>query len=85
MFVFYLILINILAFILMGADKYLAIKRRYRISENRLLFLPLVGGATGSYLALLVFKHKTKHFKFKYGLPILIIINLMQIYLLKGY
>ncbi|MFZ7102810.1 MAG: DUF1294 domain-containing protein [Peptococcaceae bacterium] len=80
-----IIMINICSFFLMGYDKYLAIKRRYRISEFKLLILPFLGGAPGAYLAMHFFNHKRKHPKFKYGLPLLIILNIYQIYMVNIY
>lgn len=72
----YIIIINILAFILMGWDKYCSIKNYWRISENNLIGIALLGGAPGSFLGMLIFHHKTKKNKFKILIPIFIIINL---------
>lgn len=80
---YYLIFINLIAFITMGLDKYFAIKDMYRIREKNLLFLAIIGGATGSYLAMKYFRHKTKHKTFKYGVPIMIVINYYLIYLIN--
>ena len=77
----YLILgINILSFILMGIDKYKAIKNKYRISENTLLLISILGGGIGSLLGMILFHHKTKKLKFQILVPISILIN---IYLYK--
>ena len=57
----YLVMINVLSFFIMGLDKVKAKKQRYRISENTLLFIALIGGSLGSYLAMYCFHHKTKH------------------------
>ena len=77
----YLILgINIFSFILMGIDKYKAIKNNYRISENTLLLLSILGGGIGSLLGMILFHHKTKKLKFQILVPISILIN---IYLYK--
>ena len=45
----YLVMINVLSFFIMGLDKVKAKKQRYRISENTLLFIALIGGSLGSY------------------------------------
>ena len=71
----YLVLINILSFILFGIDKYKAIKNKYRISENTLIGLSTIGGSIGSLLGMILFKHKTKKLKFKIIIPLLILIN----------
>ena len=73
----YLILgINILSFILMGIDKYKAIKNNYRISENTLLLISILGGGIGSLLGMILFHHKTKKLKFQILVPISILINI---------
>ena len=77
----YLILgINIFSFILMGIDKYKAIKNNYRISENTLLLISILGGGIGSLLGMILFHHKTKKLKFQILVPISILID---IYLYK--
>ena len=60
----YLVIINVLGFLIMGLDKAKAKKQKYRISENTLLFVALIGGSLGSYLGMYCFHHKTKHMKF---------------------
>lgn len=61
----YLIIINLISFIIYGVDKFLAIKHYYRISEFILLSFGFVGGVVGSILGMIYFKHKTKKIKFK--------------------
>lgn len=61
----YLIIVNILAFILCFIDKRKAIKQKYRISEDTLLFISLIGGCFGLVLSMNIFHHKTKKLKFK--------------------
>ena len=56
-------------------DKKKAIKKKWRISEQTLLSVSFIGGSLGAYLAMILFRHKTKHFKFKYGLPLMIIFH----------
>ena len=58
--VWYLVGINILTFLIYGLDKYLAIKKTYRISEYSLLVLSFFGGSIGALLAMKVFRHKTR-------------------------
>ena len=55
----YLVIINVLGFLIMGLDKAKAKKQKYRISENTLLFVALIGGSLGSYLGMYCFHHKT--------------------------
>ena len=76
----YLILINLVAFILMYADKKKAIKRQYRIPESVLLWSAFLGGAIGAYMGMKMFRHKTKHIKFTLGVPVAIITTGVLLY-----
>lgn len=73
----YLIALNIITFLIMGIDKYLAIKKKYRISEFHLLTLTLFGGSVGSLLGMIIFRHKTKKMKFLIIIPLSIIIHIL--------
>lgn len=73
----YLIVINIIGFLSMYIDKKRAIKKQWRISEKALIIIAIVGGSIGSYLGMQQFRHKTKHSKFKFGIPIIIILQLI--------
>ncbi|MFB5282291.1 DUF1294 domain-containing protein [Peribacillus sp. Hz7] len=72
----YMIFINILAFTIMGIDKKKARNGEYRISERTLWIVAVIGGGTGAYLGMKQFRHKTKHASFKWGLPVLMVIQL---------
>lgn len=61
----YLVIINILAFLICYIDKRKAIKNKKRISERTLLFISLIGGCFGFLLGMYLFHHKTKKLKFK--------------------
>lgn len=74
--IYYLFIINALAFIIYGIDKLKARKGRWRISEATLLLLAIVGGSIGSWLGMKVWHHKTMHLKFKYGLPTILLLQL---------
>ena len=72
----YLLAVNLAAFVLMGADKRKARRGAWRISE-RTLFLPaLLGGALGGVLGMRLFHHKTRHWYFRYGFPLLLALQL---------
>ncbi len=73
--------VNICAFILMGADKRRAVKGRWRISEKGLFLPVLLGGSIGGMLGMYLFRHKTKHWYFKLGFPIIFIVQFGLIYL----
>ena len=66
----YLIVINIVAFILYGIDKYRARRAQWRISEATLILLAVLGGSVGAWCGMKVWHHKTMHKKFKYGVPL---------------
>lgn len=74
--IYYLLVINAVAFIVYGIDKLKARKGRWRISEATLLLLALVGGSIGSWLGMKVWHHKTMHRKFQYGLPTILLLQL---------
>ncbi len=65
----YLVVINVAGFAVMGIDKKRAIRGAWRISEASLFLTALLGGALGCILGMRHFRHKTKHWYFKYGMP----------------
>ena len=71
----YLLAINIATFFLYGIDKYKARKGRWRISEATLLMMAVIGGSIGAWAGMRLWHHKTMHKKFKYGIPIIIILQ----------
>ena len=71
-----LILMSLAAFIAMGIDKRRARLGKWRISEKVLFLLALLGGAVGGTAGMLIFRHKTKHWYFKFGFPILAVLQL---------
>lgn len=78
-FLIYLIIINILSVTLMYIDKKRAIKRKWRISEDTLILTSLLGGSIGALIGMYTFRHKTKHIKFKLGIPTILICQLILI------
>lgn len=70
----YFVLVNIAGFASMGIDKAKAKKHEWRISEAMLFFFAIIGGALGSFLGMKIFHHKTKHWYFAWGLPIILIL-----------
>ena len=77
--IYYLIIINIVTFIVYGIDKLKAKKALWRIREASLLMLAILGGSIGAWLGMKVWHHKTQHKKFRYGIPAIIIIQLAVI------
>ena len=62
--IIYLIVINILTFIIYGVDKFLAFEHYYRISEKILFLFSIFGGTLGALFAMFFFRHKTLKIKF---------------------
>ena len=81
----YLLAVNIATFFLYGIDKYKARKGRWRISEATLLMMAVIGGSIGAWSGMRLWHHKTMHKKFKYGIPIIIILQVaLAVYLLTN-
>ena len=72
----YLAFINVATFITFGIDKLKAKHAKWRIREAALLTLAVLGGSIGAWLGMKLWRHKTMHKKFKYGIPAIIIIQL---------
>ena len=75
----YLAVINVVTFFMYGIDKWKAKKSKWRIRETALLGLAVLGGIIGAWLGMKVWRHKTLHKKFKYGVPAIIIVQLALI------
>lgn len=83
----YLGLINISGFALMGIDKHKARKMSRRIPEKNLFICAFLGGALGACIGMRAFRHKTKHWYFKYGLPAIFLLQaaLLTFLYIKAY
>lgn len=71
-----LLVMNLAAFALMGIDKAKAKAGAWRIPEKTLFLVTALFGGLGGTLGMNVFRHKTKHWYFKYGFPALLVIQL---------
>lgn len=71
----YLCAINIIGFVLMGLDKWKAKHKKWRIAEKTLFLVGIVGGSPGCWLGMYIFRHKTKHWQFVVGMPIIFIVQ----------
>lgn len=78
----YLIIINLVGFFLMGADKFKAKKRAWRIPESTLFVVALIGGSLGTTAAMHLFRHKTRHWYFLYGMPAILLIQIAVVIIL---
>lgn len=72
----YLGLINLITLLVYGIDKRRARKEKWRISEKTLLLLPLAGGSVGALTGMYLFRHKTRHWYFRLGLPAILLLQL---------
>lgn len=75
----YLVIINVVTFFMYGIDKWKAKHTKWRIPEATLLGMAVIGGSIGACLGMKVWHHKTLHKKFKFGVPAIIIIQLLII------
>ena len=80
---YYLAAINLITFLVYGVDKWRAKRGAWRIPEKTLFLLPLLGGSVGAIAGMKFFHHKTKHWYFKYGLPLILILQLALVAWLK--
>lgn len=72
---YYLIVINIAAWIMYGLDKWKAKSGAWRISEKELLLVALAGGSVGALAGMMLFRHKTRKAKFVVGVPVMLVIH----------
>ena len=76
----YLALVNVIGFFLMGHDKELSRRKRWRVSERRIFAYAALGGALGIWAGMLAYRHKTKHMSFVLGVPALALVNAACVY-----
>ena len=72
-----LVVMNLLAFVLMGLDKLKAKAGAWRIPEKTLFLVTALFGGLGGTLGMTVFRHKTKHWYFKLGFPALLVVQVV--------
>ena len=72
---YYLIAVNVLAFVLMGIDKRRAKQNAWRIPEKTLFLPAILGGALGGVAGMRLFRHKTRHWYFVVGMPFLLAVQ----------
>ena len=75
----YLGIINLIGFFAMFLDKQKAKRGKWRIPEKTLFLLAIIGGSLGTTLGMHVFRHKTKHWYFKFGMPFILIVQIVLI------
>ena len=74
-FYWYLAIINALVLVVYGGDKLFAKLDSWRVPEKVLLLLALLGGSIGALLAMQIFRHKTRPLKFRYGVPMILLLQ----------
>jgi uncharacterized membrane protein YsdA (DUF1294 family) len=75
----YLLVINVVGFLLMGIDKLRAKKQVWRVPEKTLFLIAVIGGSIGTNVGMYVFRHKTKHWYFVIGMPLILIAQIALI------
>lgn len=80
----YIVLVNLVAFVVFGIDKWKAGHRCWRISEATLLMSAVVGGSLGAWLGMKVWRHKTLHRMFRYGVPFILVLQVAIVLYLFG-
>ena len=81
----YFAAITILTFLMFGVDKRRARQGIWRIPEKTLFVLAALGGSVGAIIGMWVYHHKTRHWYFKYGMPALLLAQLVIIWVaVKG-
>lgn len=73
----YLLVINLITFVLYGDDKARARRGAWRISEDALITAAVIGGSLGALFGMYLFHHKTRHLKFVIGIPVIMMIQIM--------
>lgn len=75
--VLYVMIVNFISFLFFGWDKSKAEKGSFRISERTLMFLAILGGSIGALAGMYTFRHKTRKLKFRIGIPVILILQIM--------
>lgn len=73
----YIGIMNLIGYCIMGIDKWKARKGKWRIPEKTLFGVAFLGGSIGSMLGMKHFRHKTKHKSFVYGMPAILILQII--------
>lgn len=71
----YFIIINCVGITVMGVDKSRAVHHGWRIPEKTLFFVSIMGGSIGTWLGMYLFRHKTRHWYFVVGMPLILLMQ----------
>ena len=83
--IIYFLAVNFAGIASMASDKIRAMEHRYRIPEGVLLLFAVIGGSIGSILGMVLFHHKKRKPLFRYGLPLILILQIGLIILLRSF
>ena len=72
----FIAILNVITFLIYAIDKWKAKKNRWRIPESILLLLAVLGGSIGAWMGMKIWHHKTMHKKFKYGVPLILVLQI---------
>jgi len=78
--IFYLILINCIGFTMVLVDKYRSVHKKWRIRERSIFLIAFLGGGIGVYCGMYLYKHKTSHKYFIWGIPAIIALQIICVY-----
>ena len=82
----YLIIVNVVTFLLFAIDKWKAKNKKWRIRESVLLGFSAIGGVLGGLISMYTFRHKTKTAIFEYGMPMILILHIaLAVYLVTKF
>ncbi|MGI6485408.1 MAG: DUF1294 domain-containing protein [Tepidanaerobacteraceae bacterium] len=79
-----ILLLNLVGFLLIGLDKYKSKRNKWRIKEITFFIFAALGGSVGVLAGMYFFRHKTKHPSFVFGLPLIIVLQLILIIYLSS-
>lgn len=82
--IIYLVFINFMGIASMASDKIRAMEHRFRIPEGVLFTIAVIGGSIGSIIGMLLFHHKVRKASFRFGLPLILIVQVGLIILLRS-
>ncbi len=80
--IIYLIVINLIAFLVMFLDKRKAKYGKWRIPEQTLFIVALIGGSIGAIAGMYTFRHKTKKLRFSIGFPVILILQILLVFMI---
>lgn len=76
----YLLIINLFTFVVFGVDKQKAMKKKYRVPEKTLFLLTAIGGSVGALAGMFGFRHKTRKWYFRIGIPVILGIQIFVMF-----